>query len=272
MRYITGFFMSLGNFSIIPCPYRKWDESCRHLMLASLPLVGLLIGGLWLLLYFLLWNILFPVAMFAAIITAVPFILSGFIHLDGFMDCCDAILSRKPLEERQKILKDSRVGAFSVVSVVILFMFFYGASVELSLGCVGNLGTPDPSGNPANSGLLWETKMWALLFIPAVSRATSGFFVLLCTPIGHSQYKEAFDSKATLSHRIVLSAFVILAIVLAFVLDLSGGAAVTLGVTALACTLGIFYGKKQLGGMSGDIAGFGIVLAEVAAVVTLALV
>ena len=34
------------------------------------------------------------------------------------MDCNDAIMSRRPLEERQRILKDSTVGAFAVVTVV----------------------------------------------------------------------------------------------------------------------------------------------------------
>lgn len=34
------------------------------------------------------------------------------------MDCCDAILSRRDLRERQRILKDSTCGAFRVIALV----------------------------------------------------------------------------------------------------------------------------------------------------------
>ena len=42
-------------------------------------------------------------------------------------------------------------------------------------------------------------------------------------------------------------------------------------VEALACIIAIAYGRKQLGGMSGDIAGYGICISELAAMMTLAI-
>ena len=42
--------MAWGMFCIVPCPSRKWDEAARSWMIAWFPLVGLLVGGVWLLL------------------------------------------------------------------------------------------------------------------------------------------------------------------------------------------------------------------------------
>ena len=105
MKVIRAFFMCLGMFSALPCPWRPWDEDARGLMTACLPLVGAMIGGLWYALS-LLGRALLPDALTAALIAALPFLLTGFMHLDGFMDTSDAILSWRPLEQRQTILKD----------------------------------------------------------------------------------------------------------------------------------------------------------------------
>ena len=96
-------------------------------MLVMFPAIGLMMGLLWYGLFIVLQaaHIAHPLA--AALLTAYPFLVSGFIHLDGFMDCNDAILSRRPLEERRRILKDSHVGAFAVITAILLFLVFFAA-------------------------------------------------------------------------------------------------------------------------------------------------
>ena len=119
-RLTTAFFMAWGMFCAIPCPYQRWDERLRPLMLVCFPLLGVLLGGLWSSAAWLIarWG---GLGLFGpALLAALPCLLTGFLHLDGFMDCCDAILSRRPLEERQQILKDSHVGAFAVICVDLL--------------------------------------------------------------------------------------------------------------------------------------------------------
>ena len=46
-EWIYGFFMAWGMFLAIPCPKKIWSESARRRMLACLPLVGLIAGGVW---------------------------------------------------------------------------------------------------------------------------------------------------------------------------------------------------------------------------------
>lgn len=61
-----------------------------------------------------------PSAVRALILCAFPWLVTGFLHLDGFMDVCDAVLSRCDLETRQRILKDSHCGSFAVICMILL--------------------------------------------------------------------------------------------------------------------------------------------------------
>ena len=47
--WIYGFFMAWGMFLAIPCPLKLWNEKARSKMICCLPLVGLVVGGVWLL-------------------------------------------------------------------------------------------------------------------------------------------------------------------------------------------------------------------------------
>lgn len=109
-------FHGLGNVSGHPCPKKLWSETARRKMLVCLPLVGLLVGGIWAGAWLLLRGAPGPVR--AAVCAAVPWLVTGFMHLDGYMDVCDAVLSRRDLPTRRRILKDSHCGAFAVICLV----------------------------------------------------------------------------------------------------------------------------------------------------------
>ena len=111
--WIYGFFMAWGMFLAIPCPKKIWSESARRRMLACLPLVGLIAGGVWALCAWLGGFLPRPIG--ALLCAAAPWLVTGFLHLDGFMDVCDAVMSRRDMETRQRILKDSHCGAFAVI-------------------------------------------------------------------------------------------------------------------------------------------------------------
>ena len=112
--------MAWGMFLAIPCPRKIWSESARQKMLVCMPLVGLLAGGVWAGVWLLLQGAPGPVR--AAVCAAAPWLVTGFMHLDGYMDVCDAVLSRRDLATRQRILKDSHCGAFAVICMVLLAM------------------------------------------------------------------------------------------------------------------------------------------------------
>ena len=89
---MTGFFMAWSMFLAIPCPVKKWDDAKRPQMLAALPFVGLVAGAVWLAVY-KLCDVLSLKVIGLALTAAAPRIVTGFMHLDGFLDCADAVLS-----------------------------------------------------------------------------------------------------------------------------------------------------------------------------------
>ncbi len=267
MKLITGFFMAWGNFCAIPCPWKLWDEKARELMLVMFPLIGVIIGMIWYGMYWIFYFLGVPIPLFAAIMTAYPFLVSGFIHLDGFMDCNDAILSRRPMAERQRILKDSHVGAFAVISVVVLFMVFFAAMWSLL-----EMGSP--------------LRMWCLSMIPVLSRAMSARAIMVQKPLSTSQYETFFRQGSRYQ---AIPVFLWLAAAAVMIVEgvlLEGGlgmdgktlllCGLTPAVTAIcqlaASLISGAYARKQLGGMSGDIAGYMLVWSELAAVVSLLIV
>lgn len=256
MRLITGFFMAWGNFCAIPCPCKLWDEKARKLMLVMFPVIGLVIGFLWYALYWILNFFTFPGPLYAAVMTVYPFLISGFIHLDGFMDCNDAILSRRPLEEKQRILKDSHVGAFAVIAAALLFLVFFSAVWSILQ-------------------VEKQEVFRCLIFIPVLSRAVSAVAVLTQRPLSTSQYRQSFSKRENRKYKWALIFIWILAagVMAADEYRLCQGiwTAGAVSVAQLMASLaGDAYGRKQLGGMSGDIAGYMLVWSELAAVIILA--
>ena len=249
MKIFTGLFMAWGNFLTVPCPCKKWDSDLKNYMLGFLPSVGFILGLLWTAITILLLLLGFPYLVMSFIVTFVLFALCGFMHLDGFMDCSDAIMSRKPMEIKQKILKDSHCGAFSVVSVVFMILAYYSfISTAISLG----IDYVD------------------LCLIPVISRAVAGANVLLRKPIGHSQYAEGagaedMDQKKKAVLLILLQVIVFSAIGLLLAANIISTIAVII-MTAVGSYISTVYAKRQLGGMSGDIAGLSIVWGELAGI------
>ncbi len=268
MRYIQAFFMALGMFSSIPFPYRPWNEKARHLMLVFLPLVGLVIGFLWYGLYRLLgWSDI-PLQLQAAVLLLYPFVVTGFIHLDGFMDTADAILSRRPLEDKLRILKDPHAGAFAVISVVILFILCFASMLsimeQLNFKQALDIAEDDP--------------MLSLILIPVITRCCSALAVLAGKPIAHSQYSVAQEGKKSVAE---IAAVVMIGIVVMLVaLSLGAGfliekstfsVVIVLTGAVIAYLAAISNSVKQLRGVSGDLAGYALTIAEAFALVILAL-
>lgn len=260
MKAITGFFMAWGNFCAIPCPYKRWNENARKHMLAALPLLGFLLGILW----FCLWKTMdffsVPQPLQAAALTAYPFLVSGFIHLDGFMDCSDAILSRRPLEERQRILKDSHAGAFAVIAAGLVFLFSFAGNLAL-----------------IETAQAW--KMALLIVIPVISRSLSVDQVLTRKPLAVSQYSPSFDIGTSRRFVWIVRGFWVVAVLLGIItvsLFSERGSMllpvlIPVFIETLVSLVAGAYARKQLGGMNGDISGYCIVLCELAAVIVLAL-
>jgi adenosylcobinamide-GDP ribazoletransferase len=94
------------------------------------PLVGALIGAI-LFGWSLPLDLIFPPQVSAALILGLWVLLSGALHLDGFLDACDGLLGGRDATSRLEIMRDERVGAFGLAGGVLLLLTKYAVLVSL---------------------------------------------------------------------------------------------------------------------------------------------
>lgn len=119
------FLAALQFLTIISIPWQreaKPEELGRSA--GYFPVVGLIIG---LILAGLNWlfGLVLPSAVANALLIVSLVVLSGALHLDGFVDTCDGIAGHKPVEERWQVMHDSRAGGFGIIGVVLLLLVKY---------------------------------------------------------------------------------------------------------------------------------------------------
>lgn len=86
-----------------------------------LPLVGFIIGGLAGLVFYFLSPYNLMIASFITLLMTI--ILTGGLHIDGLSDTFDGFFSNRDKERTLEIMKDSRIGAFGVLSIVLIVLF-----------------------------------------------------------------------------------------------------------------------------------------------------
>lgn len=131
MKWIKGFLLNLQFFTSIPIR-KELPLDSVHLgwSVKTFPLVGLIQGILYsLLLYSLQTWTPFSHLAIAFILLLFTIVFTGGIHLDGWMDVSDAYFSFRDKKKRLTIMADPHIGAFGVLSVILLlgsrFLFIF---------------------------------------------------------------------------------------------------------------------------------------------------
>ena len=241
--YLNAFFMCQSMFCAIPAP-QLWEEKAKDKMLLFLPVVGLEIGIIWAGLAWLCRWLEAPKLMTALALSAWPWIGTGFLHLDGYMDVTDAVKSYRSLERRREILKDSHVGSFAVIGIILLILGQFASFASVPDGC----------------------ELRVLIFVPAVSRCCSALAVTALPSMSTSQYA---DRKKPKSHLLVLAVMLGGFLLLGF--WLCGRCGLVLLWVLIGYAFALRKGYRSLEGMNGDIAGYALTVGELCAAAGLAL-
>ncbi len=102
----VAFWAALQFLTILPPVVRRpFTPAEMGASLAFYPLVGLIFGGILVAFRQLALEIL-PPTVSAALTLALWVVLSGALHLDGFLDTCDGLLGGWTPEKRLEILRD----------------------------------------------------------------------------------------------------------------------------------------------------------------------
>ncbi len=127
MRFFESLAIGVSMYSKIPMPRVEWNEKNMKYAMCFFPLVGVvtgilevILGNALLVLEVILGNALLVYTscgtlFFAGVMTLLPVLVNGGIHMDGFLDTMDALNSYGSREKKLEILKDSRTGAFAVI-------------------------------------------------------------------------------------------------------------------------------------------------------------
>ncbi|MBR3538783.1 MAG: adenosylcobinamide-GDP ribazoletransferase [Eubacterium sp.] len=239
-------------FSRIPVPQSVWKGEAPRYMLGFYPWVGAVIGGGEYLMYRFLPV---PVVAKALLMAVFPLILTGGIHVDGFMDTADAFHSYADRKKKLQILSDPHIGAFAVIRVLILAgLYLAGLIMFLS----------DPKDMILQDNL---AVCFALSF--PLARCGSGLAVIYLPPAKEDGMAAGIKKDSSyMGNKVLLYTQALILI--------GAGAWIsslimTMGVLALIFVTGYFViaRVRPLGGITGDLAGWYLTVSECAVLLTM---
>ena len=259
-KYFKGFLMAISMFTVIPLPRYEWDDEGGKNIMKFYPAIGLIVGLIWYGVFRLLNLLGASIMVITAITLITPFILTGMLHLDGYMDVCDALLSRRDKQEKLRILKDPHTGAFAVISVVMLFVVNFSGVYTVISNSV-----KDNAINNINTGAV------GLILIPIISRSLMGYLLLSKDSMKGSSLGAFFkQGTGKVDRFILLSSLIISSIISIFIFRIYG--IIMSLAMILVSTFLVNSAAKEFDGMSGDSAGYGLVIAEVIGVLVLSFI
>ena len=246
--------MGIQFFTSIPIPYAvPMDRDHIERAVRTLPVLGLMQGAVYAgLLYILLnWTPLSPLAA-AFFVWLALILVTGGIHLDGWMDASDAFFSFREKDKRLEIMKDPHMGAFGVLSVIVLlsarFLFIY----EIVLHAV-------------------DAVYVLIMLIPFLSKSLTGVLIIKVRAAKEDGLGTMFKKAAgryTLWFYPLYIAIVLAALWLVQP-EAIGGAVILVLMTGLFILLAARKAVKWFGGITGDVLGASIEGVEVVLWMTL---
>lgn len=126
------FFYALSYFTRLPIPgWVVFDNNQFHKANAYLPLIGV-INALFMVIVFYLCQLLFPIPISLILMLIASLLLTGGLHEDGFADCCDGFGGGYDATQRLKIMKDSQIGSYGGLGLVLLFLLKFNVLLVLA--------------------------------------------------------------------------------------------------------------------------------------------
>ncbi|MGI6341745.1 MAG: adenosylcobinamide-GDP ribazoletransferase [Bacteroidales bacterium] len=239
-RQIEFFFTALMFYTRIPCP-KKVDCSNVSLnqALRYFPLVGMIVGTISFLIYWIA-SWLFGNAIGVVASLAAGILTTGAFHEDGFADAFDGFGGGWTKEKILEIMKDSRIGTYGTIALILLMAFKF-LSLYILLPQLEKDG--------------WLTMFLFFILYHSLARLTSGNIVFT------SQYarddltskvkpveKTATRTEIVVSYLFGLTPLVIFTIINPIV-------SIVLIPLILLVVKGNRYFKKWIGGYTGDCLG-----------------
>ena len=230
------FFIALQFLTRVPVPaWVGFEPEWLNLSARHFPLVGLLVGSVA---AAVLWagHALFTPPVAVGLSIAATLLLTGGFHEDGWADTCDGLGGAVARERALVIMKDSRIGAYGAMGLVLMLGLKAAALVSLP----------------------WQQAVPGLLLAHTASRAAAVLLIRLLTYAGDVEHSKAKPLAQTISMAgtAVACGWVALVAILVSV-EPGGVAAVATGLLLAAATTAACarLWRRRLGGYTGDTLG-----------------
>ena len=228
--------ITFAMYSKLPVRSFEWKKENMKYCLLFLPVVGIVEG-----IFLVLFSIFFS--------TSFPILYTGGIHMDGFLDTMDALGSNQPKEKKLSIMKDSNSGAFAIIGGLVYIILYFAGMLSIKS----------------------FTKVCILAVAYMLIRAYSALaLTVFKNARGNGLAFEFADKSLIYINRIVLLLFICFGSVAMIAVSVNYGL-----LCAIATFLVfLFYRVKsfeEFGGITGDLAGYFLQLAELVVVLVLAL-
>jgi adenosylcobinamide-GDP ribazoletransferase len=238
---MSGLVLAIRYLTILPVPGGAPTGPDRLGRAAAwFPVVGAVLG---LLLVAVDWVTVrvFPSLLASLLTVTVWKLATGGLHLDGLADCLDGLMGRDR-EHRLAIMRDSRIGTFGAVGLILFLMLEIVAVAELPP----------------------ETRWRVLLAVPVLARAVPPILARLFGAARGEGQGAAFIAGVSVGGAALATGVALVVAVGA--LEAAGllAAVVALGVAGV----GAGFIARRLGGVTGDVLGAAVEAAELAALLT----
>lgn len=235
---------AFGVLTRLPLPRRKTDAAKQPRSVWAYPLVGAVVGALGALIWFAAQFAGLGTPLAAGLAITAQVLITGALHEDGLADFADGFGGGRGKEAILAIMRDSRIGAYGVLALILILGLRWGGAAGLALDNV--------LAGLICAALLGRLAIVAILLLLAPARS-DGFGRIIAHPPRRAVLAALFLSLALLGAHMPL-----IPAALAF--------AAAAGVTGFV----VMLAKRRIGGYTGDVLGAGEQLAETAALLVFA--
>ncbi|AQS39868.1 cobalamin-5'-phosphate synthase [Shewanella psychrophila] len=233
-RELTLFFIAMGFFTRIPMPvWVKVDADNLNKASRYFGLIGILVGAMSALVYKLSLHVL-PTSISIILAMIVGVVVTGAFHEDGLVDTADGFGGGWGVADKLKIMKDSCIGTYGAVTLLLSMILKYMLLLELALY--------DP-----------EFVIVALILGHCLSRVLAASIIYTDTYVseGEGSKSKPLAQNQTANELIILLVTAVLA------LWLSGlGSAILIAASLfLLRWILVTLFRRQIGGYTGDTLG-----------------
>ncbi|TAE47924.1 MAG: adenosylcobinamide-GDP ribazoletransferase [Cytophagales bacterium] len=132
-KELQYFLTAVMFYTRIPCPtWIDHSEDALNKSTKYFTLIGWIIGGITALICWITLEI-FPIEIAVLLSMSASLLLTGAFHEDGFADMCDGFGGGWTKEKILEIMKDSRMGAYGTIGLVMILFFKWVCLVKLNL-------------------------------------------------------------------------------------------------------------------------------------------